>query len=190
MTRLLLPACFILAIVQAGCSSSTTTGEKLYDLKGMVVAVNPDEKKIEINHQDIPGLMPAMKMPFDYENPKVIEGLSAGDSVEGKIKVVDGKYIITQLRKTASGSADVSKAKVDAEAEIKASLAKLSEVDRKLAEAQNLCPIADERLGSMDVPVKIALKGETIFLCCKSCVKPAEKDPDGTLKKLAELKKK
>ncbi len=80
----------------------------------------------------------------------------------------------------------------DDEKEIKENLSKLSPEDRKIAEAQKYCPIEDDnRLGGeMGVPYKITLKGQTVFLCCKSCVKEANKDPDKTLAKVKELKAK
>ena len=86
--------------------------------------------------------------------------------------------------------------KADEEAEIKQNLAKLSDEDRKLAEAQKYCAIEDEnRLGSMGVPVKIALKDskgkeQPVFLCCKGCKDDATKDPAATLAKVEKLKAK
>ena len=81
--------------------------------------------------------------------------------------------------------------KADKKATIAANLAKLSAEDRKLAEAQKVCPVhPDDRLGSMGVPVKIMLKGKPVFLCCKDCVEMAEADPDKTLAKVKELKEK
>ena len=44
-------------------------------------------------------------------------------------------------------------------------------------------------LGSMGVPQKLVLQGQTVFLCCPGCIEPAKKDPDKLLKRLAELKK-
>ena len=38
----------------------------------------------------------------------------------------------------------------------------------------------------MGVPVKITLRGQTVFLCCKGCVAKAKRSPEETLKKLAE----
>jgi hypothetical protein len=77
------------------------------------------------------------------------------------------------------------------EATIQKNLAKLSPEDRKAAEAQKYCVIEEEdRLGAMGAPVKITVKGQPVFLCCKNCIKQAEKDPDKTLAKLKELKEK
>jgi hypothetical protein len=75
------------------------------------------------------------------------------------------------------------------DAKIKAALAKLSPEDRRLAEAQQFCPIAkDSRLGSMGTPVKLEIKGQVVFLCCAGCKEAALADPDATLAKVAKLK--
>ena len=77
------------------------------------------------------------------------------------------------------------------DAEIQANLAQLNTEDRKLAEAQKWCAVDDDsRLGSMDPPFKVMVKGEPVFLCCGGCQKRALADPDKTLAKVAELKTK
>ncbi len=69
--------------------------------------------------------------------------------------------------------------------------AKLSPDDRALVEAQEWCAIStDERLGSMGPPLKLDIKGKTVFICCKGCKKKAEDNPDRTLAKVEELKAK
>jgi hypothetical protein len=76
------------------------------------------------------------------------------------------------------------------DADVKASLAKLSEEDQRLARSQKLCPVSDEPLGSMDVPIKLMIQEQPVFLCCKGCQKKALENPDGTLAKVKELKEK
>ena len=82
---------------------------------------------------------------------------------------------------------------VDAEkeAEIAANMAKLPEEDRKAAQAQKFCAVEnDSRLGgSMGVPYKLVIEGQSVFLCCQGCEETALKDPKATLAKVAELKK-
>jgi len=63
----------------------------------------------------------------------------------------------------------------------------LPEADRRLALAQRICPVTGAALGSMGVPVKITLRGQPVFLCCKGCVGKAKRSPDEVLKKLAEV---
>lgn len=69
--------------------------------------------------------------------------------------------------------------------------AKLSPDDRASVEAQEWCVVSNEgRLGAMGAPIKLMMGGKPVFVCCEGCVKTAEKDPDATLAKLAELKAK
>jgi len=63
----------------------------------------------------------------------------------------------------------------------------LPEADRRLALAQRICPVTGAALGSMGVPVKITLRGQPVFLCCKGCVGKAKRSPDEVLKKLADV---
>jgi hypothetical protein len=90
-------------------------------------------------------------------------------------------------------NADAKGEAVDAEkeAEIAANMAKLSEEDRKAAEAQKFCAVENgNRLGgSMGVPYKVMIEGQPVFLCCDGCEETALKDPKATLAKVAELKK-
>ncbi len=82
----------------------------------------------------------------------------------------------------STGSVSVAKSTTDSD--------KLTKEDEALVKAQRLCPISDEPLGGeMGPPIKVMIKGQPVFLCCKGCVKDAEKNPDKTLKKVEELKK-
>ena len=85
----------------------------------------------------------------------------------------------------ASGTANSMDSKV------KSALAKLSPEDRALAEEQKYCASEPEnRLGSMGPPVKVMVKDQPVFVCCKGCQEDVLKDPDKTLKQVAELKAK
>ena len=75
--------------------------------------------------------------------------------------------------------------------EIKEARSKLTAADRKLVDAQEWCVVmTDNRLGEMGVPMKIMVKDQPVFLCCKGCQRKALADSDGTLKKVEELKAK
>ena len=87
--------------IAAGCQKAPAPAkEKTFDIKGTVLAVDMKKPAVKLDHQDIPGLMQAMEMEFDAANPKVIEGLKAGDKVVGKVtKTADGTIIVTHLEK-------------------------------------------------------------------------------------------
>jgi hypothetical protein len=75
------------------------------------------------------------------------------------------------------------------EAKVSAVLAKLSPEDRQLAESQRFCAVMSrERLGRMGTPIKLDIKGQAVFVCCKGCKPKALKNPDVTLAKVAEMK--
>jgi hypothetical protein len=75
--------------------------------------------------------------------------------------------------------------------EVATERAKLPPEDRALVDAQEWCVVStDERLGSMGPPLKLDIKGQPVFVCCKGCTRKAEADPDKTLKTVADLKAK
>ena len=135
----------------------------------------------------------------------VVRGLEAGDKV-----VTIGSFLVDAETRLTSGVAStyfgaagtaqadrhsstageiVPSMTEDEDAKVKAVLAKLSRVDQRLAEAQGYCPILQaNRLGSMGLPVKLILKDQPVFLCCKGCEKQARAHPDETLAKVETLK--
>jgi membrane fusion protein, copper/silver efflux system len=60
----------------------------------------------------------------------------------------------------------------------------LIKVDCSKAMLQRICPVLGVPLGSMGVPVKMTLRGKTLFVCCRGCIAKARRSPVETLKKL------
>ena len=93
----------LLTLGMAGCTTHTNGSrdavEKDYEIKGRVVALADDRRSVVLDHEDIPGLMKAMKMNFRVLDPKMLDGLSPGDRVRGRLKAADGDYILTRLEK-------------------------------------------------------------------------------------------
>lgn len=100
--------------------------------------------------------------------------------------------VVEQFKKGGGRPAPVQPPVGGAEAEISANLDKLPREDRPLAVEQKFCPVTEERLGdpTMGVPLKLLVKGQAVFLCCKGCEKEALKDEVRTLGKVSELKRK
>lgn len=79
--------------------------------------------------------------------------------------------------------------KAEKEKKIEAARARLSPEDRSLVDAQDFCAVMPkQKLGSMGAPLKVMIKGQLVFLCCKGCKGTAEHEPDETLKTAEELK--
>ena len=104
------PVCAVLAAVlvalAVGCGGKmgtpdppATTPEGVYEIRGVVVAVDVGRRILEINHEAIPGFMPAMTMPYEVADASLLVGLSPGDRVRGTLRVDSRGYIITALEK-------------------------------------------------------------------------------------------
>jgi len=92
---------------------------------------------------------------------------------------------------SGQGKSSTTQREGEQEAEIQAELAKLPPADRELATAQKLCPVMeDSRLGAMGEPIKVMVNDKPVFVCCKGCIKKAQREADKTLGKVEELKAK
>jgi protein SCO1/2 len=88
MKQALLLLFICLLAVSCGRSSAN---EKRYDLKGKVVAVEPEKHLVTIAHEDIKGFMPAMTMPFTVPSESDLQILAPEDEVVATL-VVDGSH--------------------------------------------------------------------------------------------------
>ncbi len=86
----------VLSILFAGailmswsCKSGHSANEKRYDLKGKVVAVDKTARTATIAHEDIPGYMSGMTMPFNVKDDGDLEMIKPGNVVTATL-VVDG----------------------------------------------------------------------------------------------------
>ena len=68
--------------------------------------------------------------------------------------------------------------------EITKAMAELSVEDRALAVKQKVCPVSGEALGKMGAPLKMEVKGQTVFLCCAGCKDKLLASPDEYLAKI------
>jgi Cu/Ag efflux protein CusF len=65
---------------------------------GVVKSINPKLPSIEIDHEDIKGLMPAMTMQFYARDKSLLEGLKPGDRIEFTLENGVGGLKITEIR--------------------------------------------------------------------------------------------
>lgn len=127
-----------------------------------------------------PPLEPGRTYTYDVRVNWAEEGHRAEQAI--RVRVQAGDILCLDLRPTQHK---------DVQAEIRANLEKLSPEDRKLAEAQGFCAVQEVNpLGSMGKPVKLVLKGQSVFLCCPGCKEKAESNPDATLARVKALQAK
>src|SRR5262245_21059269 len=80
-----------------------TASQQTFQVHGVVLEVKPSEKTVRIRHQEIPGYMPAMTMPFEVKNTNELAGLQPGDSVAFRMIVTEKDGWIDQIQKVSSG---------------------------------------------------------------------------------------
>jgi protein SCO1 len=84
--------------------AAANTNAQIFQVKGVVVAVKPEEKIVRIRHEEIPGYMDAMTMPFEVKDTNELAGVNAGDSVTFRMLVTETDGWIDQIKKLDSGA--------------------------------------------------------------------------------------
>ncbi len=95
-------ALILLLLVGNDCSRSPspTSTAKLYEFRGKVIDVSIEKRTATIQHEDIPGLMPAMTMTFRTGEAVDLGGFQVGDVVHGQLAVRGGDYVIVHLQRS------------------------------------------------------------------------------------------
>jgi len=79
-------------------ASTEAAGPLRYSTRGRVEALTP--MRADIAHEDVPGYMPPMTMPFFAKEEGQLAPFSVGDSVEFTFEVQEaGRHEIVEIRK-------------------------------------------------------------------------------------------
>lgn len=84
---------FLLAAA-ASCSNAKT-----YEMRGQILGINRDKMEILVKHDEIPGLMAAMTMPWKVQNAGMLDNLGRGDLIATEIVVDNNQGVITKITK-------------------------------------------------------------------------------------------
>jgi Cu/Ag efflux protein CusF len=87
-------------VILLGCKAGTPKdAHNEYDVRGKVVALDSSKPAVTLDHEDIPGLMKGMQMEFAVADAKLLDGVKAGDRVQGRLRKSESGYILTRLEK-------------------------------------------------------------------------------------------
>jgi protein SCO1/2 len=84
--------------------ASQSTNRRSFQAKGIIQAVRPAQMEVVIKHEAIPDYMPAMTMPFDVKDPKLLTGLEPGQPVSFRLTVTDTEGWIDQIQSLGSAT--------------------------------------------------------------------------------------
>jgi Cu/Ag efflux protein CusF len=68
--------------------------------RGIVTKIDLELVSVEMNHEEIKGLMPAMTMEFYAKDKKQLEVLKVGDKVDFNLEDKAGAELITDIKKS------------------------------------------------------------------------------------------
>jgi protein SCO1/2 len=73
---------------------------RIFQAKGVIKELKPERQQVIIAHEEIPGYMPAMTMPFDVKDAQELVGLQPGDAISFRMIVTPDNGWIDQIKKT------------------------------------------------------------------------------------------
>jgi protein SCO1 len=79
--------------------ASKSTPMQVYSVTGIVKQVHLEEKKVIVQHEAVPGYMPAMTMPFTWKE-KTAPTLKEGEQVRFRLLVTENESWIDQITNT------------------------------------------------------------------------------------------
>ena len=98
------------------CRRQNAANEKRFELKGKVVAVEPDKHLVTVAHEEIKNYMPGMTMPFMLPDEATLGYLASGDEINATL-VVDSSQswlenvVITRQSTDTSPTTGIPEAK-------------------------------------------------------------------------------
>lgn len=110
--RLALTATVGLALFLPGCRHPSAPAQsgpppsgapQTYAVTGVVREIEPDRRRARIRHEEIPGYMAAMTMPFEVRDPRELDGVNPGDKVAFRLNVTETDGWIDQVKVLETG---------------------------------------------------------------------------------------
>lgn len=87
------------AALGTACRAKPEQITRHYDLHGTVVAVNRASGNLVVKHDDMPGYMSAMTMPYRAANPRDLTFLENGDEIRAELLVtIEGAARLEHIR--------------------------------------------------------------------------------------------
>jgi protein SCO1/2 len=86
------------AITFLACASCARS--RRYELRGQILAVDTTKRELTIKHEDIPGFMPGMTMPFAVRDERLLQGREPGELITATLVVENTTAYLSAIRRT------------------------------------------------------------------------------------------
>lgn len=86
------------AVSTAAGATTTTAAEDTYSMYGVIVSRDPAKNTINIDNEDVPGKMAAMKMDYEVRDARVDTLPPDGTKVQMTVHDQNGTYWLTEVK--------------------------------------------------------------------------------------------
>jgi protein SCO1/2 len=100
---------FLIVILSASLGLTACFGpgdRREYPLQGQILTVAADHKEASVKHDDIPGFMAAMTMPYKVRDAAQFENLQPGDLITATLVVVSNDAYLKDVKKIGHSPLD------------------------------------------------------------------------------------
>jgi protein SCO1/2 len=97
----------VLALLAVLAAAASCSSAKTYEMRGQILGINRDKMEILVKHEEIPGLMAAMTMPWKVERASLLDNLGPGDLITSEIVVDNNQGVVTKITKLGTAKPDV-----------------------------------------------------------------------------------
>ncbi len=83
-----------------------------FTVRGVVRETRPAKSQLIVKHEEIPGYMDAMTMPFKVRDPKILESVKPGDAITFQLHVTEEDHWIDGVKIVGVGAQEAPRKKV------------------------------------------------------------------------------
>jgi protein SCO1 len=94
-----------IAMAAAACRAPRSD-QHSYPVHGQVQSIDAPRNLVTLKHDEIKGFMPAMTMPYEVADPKVLTTLAPGDVVDSTLVVFSNGAHLTDVKKVGTAPLD------------------------------------------------------------------------------------
>ena len=82
----------LIAAVALASTCGRAPEARQFEVRGQILSIDADRREVLVDHEDIPGFMPAMVMSYKVNDAALLEGKQPGDLITATLVVeeVDG----------------------------------------------------------------------------------------------------
>jgi protein SCO1/2 len=96
-----------ITVLAFGCGRTEPPARE-YRLQGQIIAIKPEAQEVVVKHDDIPGFMPAMTMPYRVGDAGQLEGKQPGDLISATLVVGENEAHLSSITKTGAAPVETA----------------------------------------------------------------------------------